>query len=175
LGLASSRNLVIRMGGSIDFNTALGEGTIFRFSFASPIYHQKLGEEKVENLPFSQSRKILVVDDCPLNLKVLMSYLNQLGWTCDVAYDGKEAVLLIEENNYGLVFMDIQMSVMNGIEATKKLRENNISVPIIAISATVTYSESKACTEAGMNDFLIKPTQRKEIGRIMARYLGIDL
>jgi len=125
-------------------------------------------------LTFKQSKKILVVDDCALNIKVMIYYLQQLGCTCDVAYDGKEAVLMVEENIYGLVLMDIQMPVMNGIEATRRLREDKNMVPIIAVSATVSDLDYKACLEAGMNGFLSKPTKRKELVNILVTYLGAD-
>jgi len=171
LGLVISKNLVIRMGGAIDFKSQIGQGTTFRFSFATPIFRE---EPRVETVTFVQSRKILVVDDSALNLKVMVYYLKQLGCTCEVAYDGNEAVLMVEENKYGLIFMDLQMPVMNGMEATKKIRRNQVVIPIIAVTATVTDREHQVCIEAGMNAFLTKPIQRQELVKILVTYLGAD-
>jgi len=116
----------------------------------------------------------VVVDDCALNVKVMSYFLQQFGCTCEVAYDGKEAIGMIEENKYGLVFMDLQMPVMNGMEAAKKLRDSNITVPIVAVSAGITDQEHTACIEAGMNTFLLKPLQRGELAKILTTYLQSD-
>lgn len=166
LGLIVCKNLVNLMGGYINFNSEPGKGSKFWFSISMPI----INEGKLQLQPvqvFKQESKILVVDDCPVNLKVMIYYLQQTGCSAEIACDGEEAICMIEKNHYGIVFMDVQMPVMGGIEATKAIRKKGFEVPIVALSAGVTEPEKQACRDSGMNNFLSKPVQRKDITSIL--------
>jgi len=174
LGLSICKNLISLMGGSIYFKSIPHEGATFWFSIALPIYEKKQSNvtELITNAIINPA-KVLVVDDCPINLKVMLYYLKQLGYIADIAYDGEEAITMVDNNSYDIILMDIQMPIKNGLEATKEIRKKGIVVPIVAMSATVMEEEQNACYEAGMNDFICKPINRKELAEMVAKTLKI--
>ena len=107
----------------------------------------------------SEQLPALIVDDNRMNQKLLKSILSKFGRASDVAENGVEALKKIESNDYSIVFMDIRMPIMDGIECTKKIRgheDNKISkLPIIAVTANPETKDS--CMESGMNGFIGKP------------------
>jgi len=119
---------------------------------------------------FKQIADILVIDDCAINIKVMTYYLQQLGCISDVAYDGVEGIFMVEKGSYGIVFMDMQMPVKSGFEATREIRSKGINIPIIAISAGITDSEMQTIREVGMNEFLLKPAHIKDVTEILLKY-----
>jgi len=109
---------------------------------------------------------ILVVEDTVTNQEVLGGLLRRLGHRVEIASDGFEALRRIEENDYDLVFMDIRMSGMDGLEATRRIRAmapDKASVRIVAMTAAAMTSDEKACRDAGMDDFVSKPVNRKKL------------
>ncbi len=110
--------------------------------------------------------KILLVEDNVINQKVAVRMLQKLGYSCDIAKNGKEAVEAVDKNKYDLVFMDCQMPIMDGFEATAKIRamsneKNNI--PIVAMTANVMKGDREECLKAGMSDYLSKPINIESI------------
>lgn len=120
----------------------------------------------------SEDVKILLVEDNPLNQKLAIKMMNKAGYSCDVAQNGIEALAAMETNSYDMVFMDCQMPVMDGFEATAKIRKvekthGSKHTPIIALTANAMLSDVKDCTNAGMDDYLAKPINYEElIGKI---------
>jgi signal transduction histidine kinase/AmiR/NasT family two-component response regulator len=122
---------------------------------------------------------ILIVEDNPVNQKVALLQLRQLGYTADVATNGREAIDALRKRPYRIVLMDAQMPEMDGLEATRRIRRaqasNDPSIPrvlrIIAMTASVMPSDRNACLEAGMDDFLTKPIRSDHLGAVLARYL----
>ncbi len=104
-------------------------------------------------------RKILLVEDNVINQKVALRILSQFGYTADTALNGAEALKALEKEQYDLILMDIQMPIMDGISATRSIRDRfGPEIPyIIAVTANVTSEDRKNCYEAGMNDFVSKP------------------
>lgn len=100
---------------------------------------------------------VLVVDDNPVNRKVLVAMLGRQNIRCDVAENGEQAVTACARNRYDLIFMDCLMPVMDGYEATRKIREMHADVPIVAITADVLPESRGRCLAAGMNDYITKP------------------
>jgi len=168
LGLSVCKNLIIRMGGSVHFKSELNKGTAFwfRISLKTAI------SETLKYSPqsYKQMKKILVVDDSLFNAKVMCHYLQQFGCVADIAGDGTEAVCMAEQESYGIIFMDIQMLIKNGIEATKEIHSKGINIPIIANSAGATELEIQAYKEAGMDDYLNKPASKKDVANILLKY-----
>ena len=113
-----------------------------------------------------ESPRILVAEDNPTNQKVAQAILEKMRFHCDIAVNGKEAVQAVETGEYDLVFMDIQMPEMDGLEATKKIRELSPpanEVPVVAMTAHAMKGDRETCLAAGMNDYITKPVSQKSI------------
>ena len=104
-------------------------------------------------------KRILVVDDEPINREVAKFQLEAVGLIVDTADDGAEAVTLAQEMRYAAIFMDMQMPKVNGLEATRQIRElpGHRETPIIAMTANAFVEDKARCFDAGMTDFLVKP------------------
>lgn len=121
-----------------------------------------------------KDKNILLVEDNIINQKIAEKMLNRIGLQIDIAKNGQEAVDMItgdEELEYDLILMDVQMPVMNGLDATRKLRELNIDLPIIAMTANALKGDREVCIEAGMNDYIGKPVKMDDLEAILERWL----
>lgn len=111
--------------------------------------------------------KILLVEDNPLNQKLTTKMLNKAGYNCDIANNGQEAVSAYKQNDYDLIFMDCQMPVMDGYQATGEIRKleqtNGKCTPIVALTANAMDSDFKVCLDAGMTDYLAKPLKQEHL------------
>ena len=158
------------MESEIICKSILNEGSVFSFSLiceeASP---EKL-EEKVEKDHSFENTKILVVEDNEINIKVISKRLERLSVQFDVARNGEEAVAMAREHKYQIIFMDIQMPILDGFGATKLIRENDLSTPIVAMTANVQKEDQEMCFEVGMNAFLGKPINKTELIAILERF-----
>lgn len=123
--------------------------------------------------------RILLVEDNIINQKVALGVLKKLGYLADTVSNGRQALEALEGGYYDLVFMDIQMPVMDGFEATKRIRESNTEfreIPIIAMTAHAMQGYRDKCLAAGMNDYVTKPIKRDELERALERQVsGISL
>ncbi|MBU4129343.1 MAG: response regulator [Proteobacteria bacterium] len=136
---------------------------------SKPFRPEALSEVLKKWLPFPpkttiEPLSVLIVDDNPINRKVIKGLCNRLNWKSDDACDGKQALDLLTKNTYGLVLMDCQMPGMDGYEATRIIRDlsssvKNHHVPIIAVTANVSDENRAKCLRSGMNDFLPKPVK----------------
>ncbi|MEN1761256.1 response regulator [Anoxynatronum sibiricum] len=119
-----------------------------------------------------QSLAVLVVEDDPMSRTFMQKIMGRLGVEADFAIDGLEAMRLYNRNTYDLIFMDIQMPVMNGYETTKLIREQeqltNVHTPIIAITAYALEEDREKCLNAGMDDYLSKPVSVDHLLRVIA-------
>ncbi len=110
--------------------------------------------------------RILIVDDLAVNRKLLHLMLTRLGYRADMVTNGNEAIQALERQPYDLIFMDLQMSILNGLRAAQAIRENlsHKEKPyIIAITAYADRFDRETCKNAGMNDYLTKPTTLDDI------------
>ncbi|MDP3539821.1 MAG: PAS domain S-box protein [Azonexus sp.] len=121
---------------------------------------------------FSDAR-VLLVDDDFINREVALVVLGEIGWQIDVAENGQEAVDLVIANNYQLILMDVQMPVLNGLEATEKIRQlpNRQHVRIMAMTANAFTEDREACMQAGMDDFITKPVNPDKLFEVMLNLL----
>ncbi len=168
LGLTISSKLAKCMGSEINIESRIGEGSTFWFTV-----NLEAGELEVEHSSFEineevKSTKILVVEDNQMNYFVIKKMLNKLGHDFDYAKNGLEAVEKANQQDFDYIFMDMQMPVMDGIEATKKIREFDKEVKIVALTANVLEQDRKLCYEVGMDDFLTKPIKLGELSKFLA-------
>lgn len=180
LGLAICKSLVGMMGGDIRVESMEEKGATFVFTIQVAVPEDELAcsreeEHHPEKLADRQYRsKVLVVDDHPINQKLMVSMLEKLGYNAEVAEDGGQAVELTRKSAYDFIFMDLQMPVMDGLEATSRIRENSSGSPdktiIIAMTANVMEGIQNRCTAAGMDGYISKPLKLSSIKQVFSRY-----
>jgi len=173
LGLAISRKLVHAMGGEIGAESEPGEGSTFWFEIPLGYSRQDQSNPTTEPnsaigsaQPAPASLRVLVVEDVMVNQVVARKYIEKMGHQVDIAGDGREAIARIVENDYDVVMMDIQMPVMDGLTATREIRQledPKRRIPIIAMTANATRHDQNACLDAGMNGFISKPISRERL------------
>ncbi|MCX7148168.1 MAG: response regulator, partial [Rhodocyclales bacterium] len=119
-------------------------------------------------------QRILVVDDEPINLEIARLQFEAVDLVVDTAQDGAEAVALARKNNYAAIFMDMQMPKLNGVDATRLIRQIHgyRKIPIIAMTANAFAEDKARCIEAGMDEFLIKPFNPDELFAILLKALS---
>ena len=122
---------------------------------------------------FNSELKILLVEDNDINAKFIQKILKNKELSCDTAKDGKEALDAYEAREYDLIFMDCQMPVMDGYDATRTIREieNKKHIPIIAMTANAMKGDKEKCIEAGMDDYLSKPVKVEDLDKVLTKYL----
>jgi signal transduction histidine kinase/FixJ family two-component response regulator len=175
LGLSISRQIVLAMGGDILVESEPGQGSVFTFTLRLPVAKVWSRSASLALLKSSSTRApltILVVDDHPINRKVARARFGQLRYAVDLASNGKEALEAVQRKDYDVVFMDLQMPDMSGIEATERICEllSGKRMPhIIAMTASVFEEDREACKRAGMHDFVGKPIDLAHIDSVLAR------
>lgn len=183
LGLAISQQLVNLMGGEITVSTGLHQGTKFEFDIPASLETSTQADtppvKKVRRLVADQmSFRILIADDEPISRKLLNKLLTSLGFQTREAANGQEAVELWESWHPHFIWMDMQMPVMNGWEATRQIRqksrETNASSPtIVALTANAFAKDRELSLGAGCDDFVSKPFRRDELLDKLSQYLGV--
>jgi CheY-like chemotaxis protein len=186
LGLSIVRNLAKLMGGDVGIDSEAGKGS--RFHFRVRVNIVQVGEESrhgrratgtVRNTaaPAQWSGRVLVAEDNPTNRKVIEAVLRKLGIKAEVVENGQGAVdALTPGMRPDLVLMDLQMPVMDGLAATKRIRETELDqklsrLPIIALTAGAFDDDRQNCLDSGMDDFLTKPIELKDLLSILSRWM----
>jgi len=182
LGLAICKRLAQLMGGGIGVNSVLGHGSEFWFTVQlSQVAHATPSDTAVTIAGATQSQgpglslttRILLVEDHPVNRIVLAGMLERLGASPpDCAENGVQALEKVAQQHYDLILMDSQMPVMDGLEATRRLRLSGFARPIIGISAGATDDERHASMDAGANDYVLKPVQIDALRAALQRALS---
>lgn len=180
LGLAISRQLAELMGGKAGVESELGKGSTFwaEIPFAicdkPSVVLQRPHAPPVIAQP-AERRRVLLVEDNPVNRKLARHYLEKLGCDVELAANGKEAVTLCANRSYQAVFMDCQMPEMDGFTATILIRANEgaaTRIPIIALTANAMEGDRERCLDCGMDDYLSKPLQIADLARALDRWIG---
>ena len=180
LGLALVAQMIRLHGGSVSVESKEEAGS--RFSFTLPwidleeIASAKKMPQQTESDATSgekRSGKILIVEDTDAIIMLLSEYLRYKGYQILIARNGMEGVMLASSEKPDLILMDVMMPVMNGVEATEKIRaEKDLQdIPIIALTALARAGDKERCLQAGMNDYLSKPVQMKELESLIVKHL----
>lgn len=192
VGLAITKGILDLMGGTISVKSEIDKGSTFTVDFHFKVQQQELQQEEhmqdVAAMSDSQkemddytSKRILLVEDVELNMEIAEELIGTTGVQIEKAYNGKEAVELFAKNPcgyYHLIFMDIQMPVMDGYEATKQIRnfdrKDAKTIPIIALSANALADDVENALQAGMNEHIAKPIDMEAVWKILKKYITLS-
>ena len=182
LGLSITQSIIAMMGGTIEAKSRQGEGTCFTVT----LRFTRLKEDKMQKQETAQSEdnisfegfRVLLTEDNELNREIASELLSDIGLEIETAKNGKEAVekmIMKPDHYYDLIFMDIQMPIMNGYEATRAIRsldsEYAKNIPIIAMTANVFQDDIMKAIESGMNEHVTKPIDMKIVCHVLQKWL----
>jgi len=182
LGLTITKSLVELHGGGISVQSEAGKGSEFTVTLpllvaSDPPAPPNLQNERTLGVPPSEQGPILLVEDNLINQKVVVSLLRKKGYQVEIAGNGQEALELLAAARYRLILMDVQMPVLDGLEATRRIRENPdwAALPIVAMTAHAMNGDRERCLQAGMNAYLAKPVDHKHLLKLVEQYLAEGL
>ena len=180
LGLAITQKIIKLMGGKIHLESAPGKGSTFSFVIPTQttdtIQEGDIMAENQNNANLESSKstqrkifnaKAIVAEDNPANQMLIKILLEKHGLEVTLVEDGRQAIETIEAQRFDIIFMDIQMPVMNGYEATRALREKGLKTPIIALTANAMSGDREKCLNAGCDNYLSKPISRLQLQDIL--------
>lgn len=186
LGLSISKRFIEAMGGTIHVESQLGQGSRFIVTIptgnltgiplvtpAEALAHANQAQQAANESTLSiRPGKVLIVDDGDTNRQLLALILKKIGIHVDEAENGQQAVDFLQSNTVDLVLMDMQMPVMDGYHATRTLRQQGFTVPIIALTANAMQGDEQKCLDAGCTSFLSKPVEIDKLHDRLAEFLG---
>jgi CheY-like chemotaxis protein len=183
LGLPITRELAQLLDGELTLTSKLGKGSVFTLTIptgvdasqSSAVANESASESQREpELPENAklSGHVLVAEDSPTNQKLIKLLLERMGLEVTVAENGKEAVEKASAQKFDLILMDMQMPNINGYEATRILRSKSIQTAIVAVTAHVMTGDEQRCLNAGCNDYVPKPIDRRRLWEVVLKYLS---
>jgi PAS domain S-box-containing protein len=183
LGLSITKQLAELLEGSVSMSSKAGKGSVFTLKIPANVdvksqpslnrydtADELFGEKDAKQLT-GFSGRVLVAEDSPPNQMLILTLLERLGLDVTIVDDGNGAVQKCKSQSYDIIFMDINMPNMNGYEATKVLRANDVRTPVIALTAHAMKGDEEKCIEAGCDDYLAKPTNLNKLTETISKYL----
>lgn len=181
LGLSITKKLVELQGGTIDMTSEKGKGSTFYVDLQFDIGEEKVSKSSngststFQRLDSLKGIKVLVVEDNPINQKVMRRFLDRWDMDIYIANDGKECLEKVKKENYHIILMDLQMPIMDGYEATRQIRMmdevHKRSVPIIALTAAALKEVKEKVFASGMNDFITKPFNPNDLQNKLEQHI----
>ncbi|HJV08924.1 MAG TPA: response regulator, partial [Acidimicrobiales bacterium] len=165
------------MHGTLDFESRVGAGSTFWFDLPLPASRPAYPMPAPAD-PIAPAARVLLADDAHINRLVGVALLGRLGCRVDVAANGAEAVEAVRRHAYDVVLMDCLMPVMDGYEATARIRnleDGRRRTPVIALTASAMVGDREKCLAAGMDDYLAKPLDRAALAQVLARFAPVEL
>lgn len=176
LGLAITEGLAELMGGKITVISDYGKGSTFKFVVIQEIVNVEVKEES-SNITSSdyntfEGKNALIVDDSKLNLKVAENVLKNFLVTTESVTSGLECLSCVNSKKYDIIFMDIMMPNMSGVEVLRKLRENGVNTPVIALTADAIEGQEEKYMSEGFDGYISKPINKEKLSYVLNKYLG---
>ncbi len=173
LGLSIVKNLLEMMDSEIHLDSKEGRGTKFYFDLQLEAVDENEEQEVDTNADGINAmyRRILVAEDNKINQIVTKNLLNIIGYDCTIVENGFNALQMVKKEDFDLILMDLNMPYLNGIEATRRIREFDKTTPIIALTASELSEIEEECMEIGMNDIINKPLNKNDLKNIIAKHL----
>ena len=175
LGLTITESLAELMGGKITVISDYGKGSTFKFVVVEEIVNKEsnlvVNEQTTLNYETFEGKKVLVVDDSKLNLKVAENVLKNFKVSTETVTSGLECLSCVKSKKYDIIFMDIMMPNMSGVEVLKKLREEKVNIPVIALTADAIEGQEEKYISEGFDGYLSKPIDKTKLKVILNKYL----
>ncbi|MGM0509474.1 MAG: FIST N-terminal domain-containing protein [Fusobacteriota bacterium] len=179
LGLAICKKIVELLDGNIGVKSEYEKGSTFFFELPYKVGKSNEIKEKGTGEKFLKKEKtgkrVLLVDDNEVNREVGYEMLLNEGVEATIVEGGHKALKILEDNNFDLIFMDVEMPIMNGFEVAKKIKQmdNRKEIPIVAMTAHASQEDRQTCLEKGMDDYISKPISSKKVSKILRKYLDL--
>lgn len=180
LGLAICKRLLELQGSTLQLTSEHGKGSVFYFTqtFSKAITSEKKMETRIDHIPTEESRpltgvSILLVEDNEVNILVARTFLERWGATIDVAVNGQEALDKLDINRHKLILMDMHMPVMDGYEASRRMRQSGITIPIVALTASLPREVDDKIKYAGIDDVVVKPFVPDNLFKVILHHTNI--
>lgn len=179
LGLVIAKKLLLLFNSKIELKSEKGKGSNFSFVLSLPVFSEVNGINSLPSNDFQEKDldgfKVLMAEDNLINIKIAEKILSRWNVNVDVALNGSIAVEKYKANNYDIILMDLSMPVMDGFEASAIIRRLDSKVPIIALTASTSYTSIEKAMQIGINEYITKPFKPRELNMKLYKYYSLTV